>query len=138
MKRLFCTVMGLCMLSPAMAYNENGTKIDKANKSKINSYMLDKSCVDVGKTLTKNGWMPYRDPNNLPGELIEPNHNQKLFKKYKELEFCRGTGLGECYGRFTKGNFNLSVEYYAEGGSALFEDKSCRASTYKIQTGSFD
>lgn len=138
MNRLLCAAIGLCMLTPAMAYHEDGTKINKANKTKVNSYMLDKSCVDIGKTLVKNGWKPYRDPDNLPGELTEPNHNQKLFKKYQELNSCSGYGYGECYGNFTKDKFHLSVEYYAEGGSSGFEDKSCRASTYKIQTTPFE
>lgn len=135
MNKLLCALISLCMAVPAIAADQ-WFAVNKGNKSKLNTYMYDKSCVEVGKNFVKNGWTKYRDPDDSPGELTKPtvdipNPLYKIFKKYDELNFCRGSGYGECYGVFQKDKLFVTVEYYAEGGS-IFEDKSCRASRYAV------
>lgn len=139
MNKILCAVIALCMIVPAIA-NDQWFVVSKDNKSKLNTYMYDKSCVETGKTFVKNGWTKYRDPDNLPGELTKPtvdtpNPLYKVFKKYDELNFCRGTGYGECYGVFQKDNFLVTVEYYAEGGYSFEDNKSCGAARYAVTDG---
>lgn len=137
MKKLACLVIGGLLSMPVMAEDlgyPGWIHVGKSNKSKINSYLVDTPCSQLSKKLGKYGWKPYRDPKNLPSELTAKNSLQKFFVKYKELQYCRGTGYGECYGKFHKGKYYLNVEYFIEANPEEFEDKSCRVSTYHIDT----
>lgn len=139
MSRILCVVISLFLIAPAIA-NDQWFDISRENKSKLNTYMYGKSCVEIGKTFVKNGWTKYRDPDYPPSELTKPtadspNPLYKTFKKYDELNYCRGTGYGECYGVFKKDKFWVTVEYYAEGGFTFEDGESCGAARYAVTDG---
>jgi hypothetical protein len=121
------------MVTPALADGtEVWNEVDASNKSKIATYIGNKSCVDVGKTFVKHGWQKYRNPKNLPYELESKTHpNYKLFSKHKELSECNGSGIGECFGTFKKDKVFVTVRYLAEGGGG-FESKHCGVDSYAI------
>lgn len=130
--------MAISLIAPIYAVAaDNTVKVNEANPSKLSGYMKGKSCVSASRTLASKGWMPYRNPNNMPAEVTEENRNKKLFNKYKELHSCAGTDLGFCEAHYTKGEFNLTVNYDAKGGSG-FENKDCRAVSYLVNTTPFE
>lgn len=137
MKKLLGAVLAMSLIAPLPAVADTVVNVGKGNTSKLNSYMQGKSCVNASKTLASKGWLPHRDPDNVPAEATEQNTNKKIFNKYKELHTCAGTGYGLCEARYTKGEFNLIVNYDAMGGSS-FENKSCSAVSYSVSTDPFD
>ena len=138
MKRLLGVALAMSFITPLPAVAaDTVVKVGQGNTSKLNGYMQGKSCVSASKTLASKGWLPHRDPNNLPAAATEQNANKKIFNKYKELHTCAGTGYGLCEARYTKGDFNLIVNYDAKGGSS-FESESCSAVSYSVSTDPFD
>ena len=141
MKKLMYTLLALSFVTPmsalASTYDDEGFKYVHKDNGKFNEYMAGKPCSDIEEVLNSNGWASYRDTEYPPVETDKEHHNYELFNKYKSLESCSGSNYGECYARFKKNNFFLTVKYLGAEGGVYFDTEDCGASSYKVEVGGF-
>lgn len=133
MKKL-TTVLTIVFLSSNALAND-WHNVNKSNKSKINSYLVNKNCVAATKAIKRNGWSPftYLDKQKFNRDSGLFGSNDSLFVKYPELEMCYSTGEGACYAGYRKGKYQLTVKYSSAEGGAEFESKFCNPDSYKIE-----
>jgi hypothetical protein len=120
--------LGLIFISlSTFSFGSNVSTPKKETKSKINSYIKGKSCLQARKTLMNNGWKPHSQ--NRDEEALD--YQKAVMQKYPEIESCSPTGYGECTARYKKGSQYLTLTYAADGGSS-FESKECFATDFNL------
>lgn len=120
--------LGLIFISlSTFSFGANVSTTKKETKSKINSYIKGKSCLQARKTLMNNGWKPHSQ--NRDEEALD--YQKAVMQKYPEIESCSPTGYGECTARYKKGIQYLTLTYAADGGSS-FESKECFATDFDL------
>lgn len=120
--------LGLIFISlSTFSFGANVSTPKKETKSKINSYIKGKSCLQARKNLINNGWKPFAQ--NVDEEPFE--YQKAVMQKYPEIEICSPTGYGECTARYKKGSQYLTLSYAADGGSS-FESKGCFATDFDL------
>ena len=122
--------LGLIFISlSTFSFGANVSTTKKETKSKINSYIKGKSCLQARNNLIKNGWKPFAQ--NKDDSPLE--YQEAIMHRYPDLEYCKATGYGECYGSYKKGGQYLMVAYLAEGGGN-FETPYCGVGDFKLSS----
>ena len=132
MKKMLITVVAISLSSACFAV-QSSQQSKKMTKKQISGLIATKSCLQARSNLFKNGWKAFhRDRFGAMLEFHEP-----FLKKYPDLDTCRVTGYGECFGNYKRGNQYLMVTYLAEGSQERFESSYCGTGEFKLSNSPF-